>query len=407
MNVAKSNRIWEWALLAVIFLSIIGVQVLTQQTAVSAKIKASGSQTGGGEAGVLLVKGSDHASVTIVEYTDFLCAPCRAASQILEQVEKAYPDEIQVIFKHYPSALKAESLLVHEASMAAAAQGKFWPMHDRLINHRRDATEDDLLRFATELGLDLGAFSGVLEDHRFRDRILHEMTEARGFGVTRAPTFFINGWKLVGPRPLAMFRQIIDRELGITQTAREAPSGSPGDSPEGRVEVPLGNAPVRGSAGAPITLVEYSDFQCPFCARATPTIRRLTEEYDGRVRWVFKHFPLPIHPDAPLAHEVSLAAGEQGKFWEMHDLIFENQRKMKREHLLGYAKDLGLDVARIEKDVDSGKFKPLVDADLKEGQGLGVRATPTFFINGRRVIGAVPYETIKQVVDQELSEISP
>ena len=407
MNSDKTNFFWVWILLLFTGLSIAFVQILTDEVAESARTKDSGEprRSAGETLATLQVKGSDHASVTIVAYTDFLCPPCQGASRTLENIIKAYPNEIQVIFKHYPSAIRPEAMLAHEASIAAAAQGKFWPMHDKLFSHRGESTPEVFTRYATELGMNLDRFSEALEDHRYRTIITHDMMEARGLGVTRAPTLFVNGRKLVGPRSFATMKQIIDQELGITQTVRAVPDQPPAPPPlPAVVEISLGQAPVRGTADAPITIVEYSDFQCPFCARAAPTMVKVMDAYPGKVRWAFKHFPLPIHPDAPLAHEVSLAAGDQGKFWEMHDLIFGNQRKIKKNHLMDYAKKLGLDLDRIEKDLASEKYKSLVKSDFLEGQKLGVRATPTFFVNGRRVVGALPFETFKGIIDQELSQ---
>lgn len=395
----QSGRITVSILALSFIVTAFFVQVLTGKTAESAKVKDGGSASGSGTMELLLVKGNDQPSVTIIEYGDFTSTASRAGSRILDQVLKAYPDDVQVVFKPYPSSARPEALLAQEGAMAAAAQGKFWPMHDKLMIHHGTLTQDVLVRYATELGLNLESFKGQLGAHEYRDRILHVTAEAQGFGVTRAPTFFVNGRKLVGPRPFAIFKQIIDGELGLTGPVQGGPEETAGQ----RVDVPVGKAPARGPSDAPITIVEYSDFQCPFCGRAAPTMDQLMKDFDGKVRWVFKHFPLPIHPDAPLAHQVALAADEQGKFWEMHDLIFANQRKIKRDDLLEHARSLGLDVGRIEKEVDAGKFKPMMEADLQEGQRLGVRATPTFFINGRRVVGAVPIEAFKQVINEELS----
>jgi protein-disulfide isomerase len=144
--------------------------------------------------------------------------------------------------------------------------------------------------------------------------------------------------------------------------------------------------------------------QCGFCARASGTVRDLLREYDGRVRWVFKHYPLDFHADAPLAHQMMLAAGEQGKFWEMHDAIFSSQHAMKRADLVRMAAGLGLDVARLERDVDRGRFKAIVDQDRKEGGALGIDGTPTFFINGHRLVGAQPAAAFKAIIDRELGK---
>ncbi len=175
-----------------------------------------------------------------------------------------------------------------------------------------------------------------------------------------------------------------------------------GPDPDKVYEIDLGDAPVRGPEEAPVTIVEFSDFQCPFCRRVTPTLARIEKEYGDRVRVVWKHFPLPFHRDAMLAHKAAVAAGRQGKFWEMHDLIFENQKSLDLETLKAHAARLGLDVDRFVADLESPEVVRVIAADLEQGRKLGVSGTPGFFINGRFLSGAQPYEVFKQRIEQEL-----
>jgi protein-disulfide isomerase len=160
--------------------------------------------------------------------------------------------------------------------------------------------------------------------------------------------------------------------------------------------------PARGPANAPVTIVEFSDFQCPYCGREYPVIERLMKEYDGKVRLVFRHYPLDFHPFAQKAAEAGACAQEQGKFWELHDKMFTNQTKLAVDDLKGYAKSLGMDAAKFDKCLDSGEKKQQVDEDLKAGSAAGVNGTPAFFINGVFVNGAQPYDQMKQTVDREL-----
>ena len=170
-----------------------------------------------------------------------------------------------------------------------------------------------------------------------------------------------------------------------------------------RIEVEA-KGPARGPAAAPVTVVEFSDFQCPFCGREYPVIERLMKEYDGKVRLVFRHFPLEFHPFAQKAAEAGACAADQGgeKFWKLHDRMFTNQQKLAVDDLKGYAKELGLDSSRFEKCLDSGEKRALVEADEKAGQEAGVSGTPAFFVNGVFINGAVPYEQFKDAVDREL-----
>ena len=160
--------------------------------------------------------------------------------------------------------------------------------------------------------------------------------------------------------------------------------------------------PSRGPTNAPVTIVEFSDFQCPYCGREYPVIERLMKEYDGKLRLVFRHYPLDFHPFAQKAAEAGACAQDQGKFWELHDKMFSNQGKLAVADLKGYAKSLGMDATKFDKCLDSGEKKALVDDDLKAGSAAGVNGTPAFFINGIFVNGAQPYEHMKQAVDREL-----
>ena len=170
-----------------------------------------------------------------------------------------------------------------------------------------------------------------------------------------------------------------------------------------RVEVEA-KGPMRGPANAPVTIVEFSDFQCPYCGREAPVIERVMKDYDGKVRLVFRHYPLDFHPFAQKAAEAGACAQDQGKFWELHDKMFGNQSKLTVDDLKGYAKTLGMDASKFDKCLDSGEKKALVEEDMKAGTAAGVSGTPAFFINGVFINGAQPYEQIKQAVDRELKK---
>jgi protein-disulfide isomerase len=173
-----------------------------------------------------------------------------------------------------------------------------------------------------------------------------------------------------------------------------------------RVPVEVGKAPIRGNPRAPVTVVEFSDFQCPFCVRSRPTVNKVRETYGDKVRWVFRHFPLDFHAQAEKAGEAAACAGEQGKFWEMHDLLWANTAKLKVPDLKAHAASLGLDTAKFDQCLDSGKDAGLVHADQEAGQGYGVSGTPAFFINGRPLVGAQPFDAFAQVIDDELQRSS-
>lgn len=171
-----------------------------------------------------------------------------------------------------------------------------------------------------------------------------------------------------------------------------------------RYEVALADTdPSLGSASAPVTIVEFSDFQCPFCLRVAPTLKQLREAYGDRIRIVWKDFPLTsIHPQAFKAAEAAHCAREQGKFWEFHDVLFANQQALLVESLKQYAVDLGLDAAAFNTCLDTSKYNDRVQQHMGIGTGLGVNSTPTTFVNGRRVTGAQPYEVFSAIIEEEL-----
>ncbi len=149
------------------------------------------------------------------------------------------------------------------------------------------------------------------------------------------------------------------------------------------VELSLEGAPTRGSPMAQVTIVEFSDFECPYCGRAHPIVQQVLNEFEGRVRVVFKNFPLSAHPHAMSAARAAVAAGNQGKFWEMHDLLFEHQRPLEDEDIERYAEQLELNMDRFRADMASPETQRRIEADKEEGQRVGVEGTPTFFIDGR------------------------
>lgn len=163
------------------------------------------------------------------------------------------------------------------------------------------------------------------------------------------------------------------------------------------------DGPAKGPANAPVTIVEFSEFECPFCARVNPTLDQVRATYGDKVRIVFRHLPLPMHANAFKASEASLCADEQGKFWEMHDAMFADQRNLGLDALKAKAAGLGLDSARFDECLDSGRHAARVQADLTEGQQVGATGTPTFFINGRLLSGAQPFEAFKELIDDELA----
>jgi protein-disulfide isomerase len=171
-----------------------------------------------------------------------------------------------------------------------------------------------------------------------------------------------------------------------------------------RVEIATAGHPARGPAAAPVTIVEFSDFECPFCGGLFPTLNTLQKNYPDRVRIVYRQFPLRnIHPRAEKAAEAALCANEQGRFWEMHDSLFGHQDDLGIDALKARAAELKLNTAAFNACLDSGKQAAAINADIADGMKAGVTGTPTLFINGRKVVGNQPYPAIQAIVDDELA----
>lgn len=170
------------------------------------------------------------------------------------------------------------------------------------------------------------------------------------------------------------------------------------------VNVEIGDSYVKGPKDAKVTIVEFSDFQCPFCKRGKETMDQLLKMYPNDVKLVFKNLPLDFHPQAKPASKAALAAGKQGKFWEMHDALFENQRELGDALYEKKAKELGLNVEQFKKDMASPAVDKQVEVEKAQAEKLGIRGTPGFFVNGVAVRGAYPVEHFKKIIDRWLAK---
>jgi protein-disulfide isomerase len=167
--------------------------------------------------------------------------------------------------------------------------------------------------------------------------------------------------------------------------------------------IPIANSPIRGNAKALITVVEFSDFECPYCSKLQPTLKQVLEAYQDKVRLVYKEFPLSFHKQAKNASKAALAAREQGTYWEMHDLIFKDYNKLNEEKFKEYAVKLGLDMERFMKDFKSDQYDAQILRDIKLGTSIGVRGTPSLFMNGKRM-GARSFDAFKTLIEGYLKK---
>ncbi len=355
--------------------------------------------------------GPKFAKVTIVEWSDFQCPFCSRVSPTLAKIKENYAKDVKVVFRHQPLPFHGDAQLAAEASMAAHEQGKFWEFHDKMFANQGALKRPDLERYAKEIGLNDAKFKAALDSGKFTQRVKQDAQAGSAVGANGTPTFFINGQELVGAQPFESFKPIIDREIAnadkliaagvkLENVYEKILSQEPPPPPP----VAVGDAPLKGPKNAPVTIVTWSDFQCPFCSRVVPTLKQIEDEYGNKVAIAFKHQPLPFHNNARIAAAASMAANEQGKFWEMHDKMFANQNALDRPSLERYAQELGLNMPKFKSVLDTNKYDAYITKDSQDGSARGANGTPTFFINGRQLVGAQPVDAFKAIIEEELKK---
>jgi protein-disulfide isomerase len=380
--------------------------------------------------------GSADALVTIVQWSDYQCPFCTRVEPTLDEIEKTYGDKVRIVWRDNPLPFHKDAMPAAQLAVEAFKQGgnaKFWAMHKKLFANQKALSRADLEKYAQEVGLDMNKAKAALDANTHEAKVKADQELAQKLGARGTPAFFINGRFLSGAQPLDRFKEVIDDEIkraeklvksgtpknkiyasltknGLTAAKAAAAGAEAGAAkarqpdPKAVYKVPVGKSPQKGPSDALVTIVEFSEFQCPFCKRVGPTMKQITDTYGKDVRIVFKQNPLPFHNNAMPASELALEANEQGKFWEMHDKLFENQQALERDKLEGYAKELGLNAAKVKAALDSGKHKAAIEADQGLARSLGASGTPSFFINGRSLRGAQPFDAFKAVIDEELAK---
>jgi protein-disulfide isomerase len=241
------------------------------------------------------------------------------------------------------------------------------------------------------------------EDNRSGNVMLVVAALILGASIVAAAMLIQQSIDKAGGEIAALRTTVADLPAAAPAAAAAAPTRGGRPDPNKQYKINTAGSPGKGGPeSAKVTVVEFSDFQCPFCSRVTPTMNQIEETYGEDVRIVFKHLPLRMHSKAPAAHAAAEAAHRQGKFWEMHDKIFANQREMSEAKYVEYATELGLDVEKFKQDSAAADVKKKVDDDAKEAAALGVTGTPGFFINGLFLSGARPFDSFKTVIDKEL-----
>lgn len=375
-------------------------------------------------------RGPTRALVTIVMFGDFECEHCRAVLGTIDEVLAKHGEDVRLVFRHLPlDNVHPAARPAANAALAAHEQDEFWAMHDALYERGNRLDADAIEEAARAAGLDMEAYAEDLASADVDRRLQRDIDVAARFGVKGTPAFFINGRYLGGRQSASAFNRVIAEELQRAESFVQRR----GDTrkrlyedmlthfadeviqPEKAVEIPSLDAerytlateglPKKGeSSFAQVEIIECGDFDCPFCARSRKALEETLDSFSS-VTLYFAHKPGDYHPGAEPAARAAQAAHAQGKFWEMHDALFEDQRGKARtdEDYERYAARLGLDVEKFVEDFASEETREAVAAQQKLCTDNDATVTPTFFINGRRVTGAQSAEQFEALVESELA----
>jgi protein-disulfide isomerase len=416
-----------------------------------------------GDPGPIPVSGADpswgraDALVTIVQFAEFQCPFCARAEQTLAELRRVYgPERLRIVWKHNPLPFHPNA---RPAAVAATAlhqrlgnQG-FWTAHEAFFANQKDLVE--VIGATVErAGMAPGELQAPGIRRRAEAKVDADVELGKRAGVTGTPAFFLNGVFVSGAQPFEKFAPIVDEQIQRAQAlvaqgtprrrvyaelakaqwkpAEPRPADTTPKEDDRLVHrVPVAGSPVRGNAAALVTIVEFADFQCPFCGRVEATLQQVLAHYGDKVRLVWKHNPLPFHlrsePAAELAVEARAQKGDRG-FWAAHDLLFarqckgepdvidkstcesrngrwiDNQQNLADADLLDYASAIGLDGARVSAAIAGKKHRAVIEAEEDLADDAHATGTPHFFINGRRFLGAQPLERFKAIIDEELAK---
>jgi protein-disulfide isomerase len=373
------------------------------------------------------VRGNVAAPVTMIMFSDYQCPFCVRAAATVEKLTVEYGDKLRVVFKHNPLPFHPRAEPSAELALEARAQkgdAGFWKVNDLLWLQKGGLDDQALDMVAAAAGLNVAAAGKAIQSHKHKAQIEQDQELADDVQAGGTPHFFINGQRLVGAQPLEKFREVIDAQLAVAKAeiAKGTPAakvydalqkdGKTASAPEKKtVAPPTKDSPSRGPANAKVTVQIFADFQCPFCKRVNPTLKALDEAYPGKLRFVWRNKPLPMHANAPLAAEAAMEAFAQkgsAGFWKMHDQMFESlgdqPDALERPSLERYAAAIGLDPAKFAAALDGHKHKAFVDADSRVADDAGISGTPSFVINGYYLSGAQPLAKFKKAVERALKE---
>jgi protein-disulfide isomerase len=367
--------------------------------------------------------------VTLVEFSDFECPFCEKAYPTVNKIKENYGDKVRVVWKDNPLPFHKQAKPAARAALAAQMQGEFWAMHDLLFKNQKKLGQDGIYeQLASQIGLNMSKFKSDMNSEKAKKMLDEDMTLAKKVGAGGTPNFWINGVNVVGAQPYSKFKTVLDQQIEratqikeeegvsgdklykqvVELNKKKVGSDSGGGSADsgsgaGAEALSVGDSPVKGPKDAPVTIYEFSDFECPYCKKAHSTLQPILDEYEGKVKVVYKNYPLPFHKNAKGAAKAALAAQEQGKFWEMYDLLFKNQKKLGQGGLYeDLASQIGLNMSKFKSDMEKSAYDKQIKQDMALGKKVGVKGTPAYYIGDKRLVGAQPASKFKTAIEDAL-----
>ncbi len=382
--------------------------------------------------------GPPDANLTMAAFIDFEGPGSRVFAKTAAELAEKFKDELRVVFMNFPlnsdcneavdRRFRKGSCMAAEAGMAAHAEGKYWDVQDKIFESQREISEEKLVEIASQAGMEKQAVEKAIQNNEYKQQIKSQAAQLARTGKRGTPEVFINGvnvenadWSdleksagfiqnllqeqqessevtaaLHDPEKLPraevvlsdgallqdkledLLQRIEDIEIKAKKKKRRR-----GPDPEKTYSFNLEKSPAIGAEDAPVTLVEFSDFTCPYCQMLGEKLKKIVEEKPEQVRLVFKNVPNPRHRHSKEAHAAAVAAHMQGKFWEMHDKIFANRRKLSPEFLREAAEEIGLDMEEYDRAIENETYKDYIITDIRDASKIRLTATPTLFINGK------------------------
>ncbi len=379
--------------------------------------------------------GAHDAPVTIVEFEDLQCPFCSRVQATLAQIRDTYgPRKVRMVWKNNPLPFHQNARPAAEAAMALfglKGSDAFWQFHDRAFANQNTLNDDSFNEWAVDAGADPAAFKDAVSSKKYSSKIDQDIALAAKVGANGTPGFRINGVTVSGAQPFEKFKDVIDAQLAeaaqavasgtpaadvyakLTNQHQSAvappPAAKPVEAEDKSVwKIPfLDDDPVRGPKDALVTIVEFADFQCPFCKRVEATLKEVADNYGKDVRFVWKDNPLPFHPRAkPAASLARFAYKQKGNsaVWDVHDELFASNPKLEDEDLKRIAEKAGVNWSGAKAASDSNRFAAKIDASIDFASDVQARGTPSFFINGVRLSGAQPFDAFKAAIDEQLAK---